>query len=138
MKLAPILCLSLLAAISMTSCVVPGDLSYGPGYSSASVGYRQYNTLPSGYVGNAYLYGGRYYSGGRYENGSFYNQGRSYNDRYYHNGQYYYGGSHQHYGTQHTSSHRSNQPYSRIQTHTVPTSYSSHRTAVRSPFLYRR
>jgi len=139
MKLTSAFFLSLFAATAMTSCVVPGDLSYGPGYSSASVGYRQYNTLPSGYVGSAYLYGGRYYSGGRYENGSFFDQGRSYNDLYYYNGQYYYGGTHQHYGSRPTTSHRSNQPYSRIKTNVmVPTTHSSHSTTVRSPFLYRR
>jgi hypothetical protein len=100
MKHTPTFLLSISAAIAMTSCVVPGDVGYnGSGYSSASIGYRQYNTLPSGYSGDAYLYGGRYYSGGRYESGTFAYQGRSYSNRYFHNGQYYYGGSHRHYGS---------------------------------------
>jgi|GEM_PF-2400937 hypothetical protein len=86
------------AAFTMTSCVVPGNDGYGPDYGTASIGYRQYNTLPTGYVGSAYFYNGRYYSGGRYESGSFQNQGRAYNDRYLYDGHYYYGGSHQHYG----------------------------------------
>ncbi len=100
MKHTPALFLSISAAIAMTSCVVPGDVGYnGAGYSSTSIGYRQYNTLPMGYSGDAYLYGGRYYSGGRYESGNYAYQGRSYSNRYFHNGQYYYGGSHQHYGS---------------------------------------
>jgi len=137
MKLKPLFLLSLLTAITMTSCVVPGDVSYGRGYSSASVGYRQYNTLPSGYVGDAYLYGGRYYSGGRYENGTFLNQGRSYNDRYYYNGQYYYGGTHQHYGNRNTSPYSGYDRNSRTRV-SVPSPYSSTRTSVRSPFLFGR
>ncbi len=136
MKLTPILCLSLFAAIAMTSCVVPGELSYGPGYSSASVGYRQYNTLPSGYVGDAYYYGGRYYSGGRYESGTFHNQGRSYNDRYFYNGQYYYGGNHQHHGSRPSSQHSGYDRNSRTQI-TVPSPYSRTRTSVRSPLSFR-
>jgi hypothetical protein len=100
MKLTPSrLLLPLLAIAAMTSCVVPGDYAGGPGISSVNVGYRQYSSLPVGYIGDAYYTGGRYYSGGRYENGTFYNQGRSYNNRYYHGGQYYYGGSHQHHGS---------------------------------------
>lgn len=137
MKLTSTFLLSLFAAIAMTSCVVPGDLSYSsPGYSSASVGYRQYNTLPPGYVGSAYLYGGRYYSGGRYESGNFHDHGRSYNDRYYHNGQYYYGGSHQNYGNnQPTSSHAGHDhDRNRRTTISVPTPHAT----VRRPSLFLR
>lgn len=103
MKHTPALLLSISAAIAMTSCVVPGDVGYGSGYSSTSIGYRQYNTLPTGYSGDAYLYGGRYYSGGRYESGNYAYQGRSYSNRYFHNGQYYYGGDHRHYGSSTTT-----------------------------------
>lgn len=137
MKLTPLFFLSLLTAITMTSCVVPGDVSYGRGYSSASVGYRQYNTLPSGYVGDAYLYGGRYYSGGRYENGTFYNQGRSYNDRYYYNGQYYYGGTHQHHGSRSPSQYSSHDLDSRSRFPT-PTQIPRPHTSTRSYSMFRR
>ena len=51
MKLTSIFFLSAFAALGMTSCVVPGDVGYGPGYGSGSVSYRQYNSLPTGYVG---------------------------------------------------------------------------------------
>lgn len=98
--------LSLFAAAAMTSCVVPGDIAY----SAPGIGFRQYGTLPAGYSGDAYLYGGRYYSGGRYENGSFHDQGRSYSNRYYHDGRYYYGGSHQHYGSRSPALHAGHDP----------------------------
>lgn len=138
MKHTPIFLLSLFVVIAMTSCVVPGDVSYSsPGYSSASVGYRQYNTLPTGYVGSAYFYGGRYYSGGRYESGNFHDHGRTYNDRYYHNGQYYYGGSHRNYGSPPPSSHAGHDHSSRTHV-SLPTPYDSQRSSVRSPFLFRR
>jgi hypothetical protein len=136
MKLTPTLFLSLFAAIAMTSCVVPGDLAYSsPGYSSTTVGYRQYNTLPPGYVGSAYLYGGRYYSGGRYESGNFHDHGRTYNDRYYHNGQYYYGGSHQNYGNRPSSAHAG---HDHDRSHRTTISAPTPHASVRSPFLFRR
>lgn len=147
----PIIYLSLLTALSLTSCVDPGDLSYGPGnsygsgygygqgYSSVNVGYRQYNTLPLGYVGDAYLYGGRYYSGGLYQTGSFQNQGRSYNNRYFHNGQYYYGGNHQHHDNRSHVSVPTPRTHVSVAPHiSVPTPYSRIRTPVRSAHSFRR
>lgn len=105
MKLAhSLLLLSILAALSITSCVVdPGYAgggyssrgpSYGPSYRS---GYNTYSTLPPNYSGSAYYSGGRYYSGGNYQTGRYSYQGRTYTNRYQHNGQYYYGGTHAHY-----------------------------------------
>ena len=54
-----------------------------PGYHERAVVYGPgvYATLPAGYTGSYYWYGGRYYYGGRYHT-----------HRYYHNGHYYYGG----------------------------------------------
>lgn len=92
----PLFFLPLLMAVTMTSCVVP-MYPEGPRTASVGVSYRTYDTIPRGYVGDAYFYGGRYYSGGRYESGRFYDRGREYGDRYYYNGQYYYGGRHQHF-----------------------------------------
>ena len=78
-----------LAALGLTSCVVPGnplDMIF-PG---AGTGY--YNNGPNEYPADRYYSGGRSYSGGRYESGTYRYQGRTYDGRYYHNGRYYYGG----------------------------------------------
>jgi len=88
--------LTLAAAVTLPSCVLPGD--YQTGVSSVGVGYGTYATQPPNYAGSAYYYGGRYYSGGRYEDGRFHDHGRTYTNRYYHNGRYYYGGRHEHHG----------------------------------------
>jgi len=82
-----ILLLSLL--LLLPGCVVT------PAYRERVVvsGPGVYTTLPAGYAGPYYLYGGRYYYGGRHDTGRFYWRGRYYSDRYYHRGQYIYGGS---------------------------------------------
>jgi hypothetical protein len=92
-----LLLLPLLATLTLTSCVVPGDY---PGYGASTVGvsYGTYAALPPAYVGDAYFYGGRYYYGGRHESGRYHDHGRAYTSRYYHNGRYYYGGRHEHHG----------------------------------------
>jgi hypothetical protein len=136
MKLAFIFFLSAVAVLAMTSCVVPGDVAYGPGYGSGSVSYRQYNSLPTGYVGSAYLYNGTYYSGGSYENGSYYNQGRSYNNRYLYDGRYYYGGSHQHYGSRPSSPRSGYDRNSRTHIST-PVPFNSRPPSSRTPHSFR-
>ena len=87
-----LLLFSALAGISLSSCIVA---SGPPGAVVTPVGVGIYPTLPYGYVGDAYFYGGRYYYGGVYEPGRFYYGGRYYDHRYYHGGHYYYGGRHE-------------------------------------------
>ena len=92
----PLLPLLATAGITLTSCIVPGP--YGPRvFGPPIVGIGVYDTLPVGYVGDSYWYGGRYYYGGRYESGRYYWHGRYYGNRYSHGGHYYYGGRHEHH-----------------------------------------
>lgn len=51
-------------------------------------------TLPPGYAGDAYFYGGNYYVGGVLEPGPFLYGGVTYENRYVHDGRYLYGGRH--------------------------------------------
>lgn len=84
------LLLPCVAALSLTSCVIPGnplDLVF-PG---SGTGYYN-NSGPNNYQADRYYYDGRYYTGGRYEGGNYRYQGRNYDGRYCHNGRYYYGG----------------------------------------------
>ena len=89
--------LSALAAIGMSSCVLPGlpQINLPPLFPFVSVGYG--NSYPSNNGGYYYYHGGRYYNGGRYEGGTYYYRGANYNGRYYHHGRYYYGGSHEYH-----------------------------------------
>lgn len=100
--------LALCSALCLPSCVVPTDYGSGPGFATASVGYSSYDTLPRGFSGDSYYYGGRYYSGGLFELGNFSYGGRSYGDRYFHNGRYFYGGRHENHGPSRT--HYGNDP----------------------------
>ena len=97
MKHTPFLLIPVLAALTLTSCVVPGPYS-DPGVASVGVSYSSYESLPPNYVGDSYYYGGRYYSGGRLESGTFHDHGHAYTSRYHHDGQYYYGGRHEYHG----------------------------------------
>lgn len=58
--------------------------------------YGVYETLPSDYDGEYYLYNKRYYYGGKYESGPFKNEGHDYDGRYLHDGKYVYGGKFDH------------------------------------------
>jgi len=103
-----------LAALSLSSCVVPGPGYGDPGIVSnvgIGVGYGVYDTLPSYYVGDAYYYGGRYYSGGRYEHGNYRDNGHVYTTRYQHNGQYFYGGRQEHHNGGGGAYHNGNPPH---------------------------
>lgn len=97
MKHTPFLLFPALAALTLSSCVVPGPYP-DSGVSAVGVSYSSYASLPPNYVGDSYYYGGRYYSGGRYENGNYHDHGRAYTNRYYHSGRYYYGGQHAYHG----------------------------------------
>ncbi len=130
-----LLLLPALATLSLTSCVVPGAYP-DAGVSTVGVSYGSYATLPPGYAGDAYFYGGRYYSGGRYENGSYHDHGRAYTNRYYHDGRYYYGGRHESHDGHGHGQGGGNYHDPRVRSDGRTTSWQSNRSA--QPYNMRR
>lgn len=87
MKTIQLLIIGLLAAVTLSSCVVRDTRR---GITVSSLGY--YDTLPRTYRSPYYYYGNRYYYGGRWEPGRYYYEGRYHSGRYNQGGSYYYGG----------------------------------------------